>query len=45
MLALDTDHIVEYQKGIAMANHATLLTRNTDDYRRDPDLRIEDWLS
>jgi tRNA(fMet)-specific endonuclease VapC len=30
---------------IALANDATLLSRNTDDFRRVPSLRIEDWLS
>lgn len=30
---------------IALANDATLLTRNTDDFRRVPGLRIADWLS
>jgi tRNA(fMet)-specific endonuclease VapC len=30
---------------IALANHATLLSRNTNDFKRVPDLRIEDWLS
>jgi len=30
---------------IALANDATLLTRNTSDFKRVPDLRIEDWLS
>ena len=57
MLVLDTDHLVEYQKGtsaesrrwkiasIALANNATLLSRNTTDFQRVPDLRTEDWLS
>ena len=98
MLLLDTDHLVEYQKGtsaesrrlkerleraaepygttiitveemmrgwmaavrrihdprdqmdlkiasIALANDATLLTRNTNDFRRVYGLRVEDWLS
>ena len=30
---------------IALANDATLLTRNTNDFRRVPGLRIADWLS
>lgn len=28
---------------IALANDATLLTRNSSDFERVPDLRIEDW--
>ena len=30
---------------IALANNATLLTRNTNDFNRIPGLNIEDWLS
>ncbi len=30
---------------IVLANDATLLTRNTNDFNRIPGLRIEDWLS
>ena len=30
---------------IALANNATLLTRNTNDFNRIPGLIIEDWLS
>jgi len=30
---------------IALANDATLLTRNTSDFKRVRDLRIDDWLS
>ncbi|MFH1919162.1 MAG: type II toxin-antitoxin system VapC family toxin [Planctomycetota bacterium] len=30
---------------IALANDATLLTRNTDDFKRVPRLRVEDWMS
>ncbi len=28
---------------IALAHHATLLSRNLPDFRRVPDLKIEDW--
>jgi tRNA(fMet)-specific endonuclease VapC len=28
---------------IALANDATLLTRNLSDFRKIPGLRIEDW--
>jgi tRNA(fMet)-specific endonuclease VapC len=28
---------------IALANDATLLTRNLSDFRKVPDLRVEDW--
>ena len=30
---------------IALANNATLLTRNTNDFKRVAGLRIEDWMS
>ena len=30
---------------IALANDATLLTRNTNDFQRVPSLRIDDWMS
>lgn len=30
---------------IVLANDATLLTRNTNDFNRIPGLRVEDWLS
>ena len=30
---------------IAMANTATLLSRNLSDFERVPGLRVEDWLS
>ena len=30
---------------IALANNATLLTRNTNDFNRIPGLNIDDWLS
>lgn len=29
---------------IALANRATLLTRNANDFQKVPDLQIEDWL-
>ena len=30
---------------IALANGATLLSRNLDDFQRVPELRVVDWLS
>jgi tRNA(fMet)-specific endonuclease VapC len=30
---------------IVLANDATLLTRNANDFNRIPGLRVEDWLA
>ncbi len=53
MVVLDTDHLSLYQRGdaqkdlligaIALANDATLLTRNYQHFQRLPGLKIEDW--
>ena len=36
---------VKAGKNIALANNATLLTRNTNDFEKVPGLRFENWLS
>jgi tRNA(fMet)-specific endonuclease VapC len=40
MIVLDTDLKIA---AISLANNATLLSRNMQDFRRVPGLRVEDW--
>lgn len=45
-LLLETDDTMDLKiASIAIATSATLLSRNTRDFERIPNLHVEDWLS